>query len=148
MANLLDSCRRDLTEVVMALLQEEELPIDARDVNQWTPLHHACIKGNMEVAMALVDRGADVHARDVDQRTPLHEACINGHLEFAMALVDRGADVDAEDDDQRTLLFACVNGRSEVALALTSRGANAHATEGAVHEDEWDEDEDKDARPR
>ena len=69
MTNLLESCRKNLIEVVMALLQEEELPIDARDVNQWTPLHHACIKGNMEVAMALVDRGADVDVRDEDQPT-------------------------------------------------------------------------------
>ena len=149
MANLLDACERNLTEVVKSLLEAEGVEVDARDETyQRTALHFACVNGNMELAMALVDRGADVHARDVDQRTPLHDACINGHLEFAMALLDRGADVDAEDDDQRTLLFACVNGRSEVALALTSRGANAHATEGAVHEDEWDEDEDKDARPR
>ena len=70
----------------------------------------ACWKGNMELAMALVDRGADVDARDEFQRTPLHEACGNGHMELAMALVDRGADVDAEDDDQRTPLhYACLN---------------------------------------
>ena len=108
------------------------------DGAQRTPLHHACIKGHMEVAMALVDRGADVDARTVFQSTPLHYACHNGHMEVAMALVDRGADVDAVDGDQRTpLLFACVNGRNEVALALISRGANVHATEGATDEDEW-----------
>ena len=32
--------------------------VDARDEDQWTPLHDACAKGNMEVTMALVDRGA------------------------------------------------------------------------------------------
>ena len=67
--------------------------VDARDVNQRTPLHYACDKGHMEVAMALVDRGADVDARDVNQRTPLHLACRNGHMEVAMSLVKKGANV-------------------------------------------------------
>ena len=119
------------------------------DIAQITPLHRACDNGDMELAMALVDRGADVDARTVFQSTPLHYACHDGYMELAMALVDRGADVDAVDDNQRTpLLFACVNGRNEVALALISRGANVHATEGAVDEDEWDEYEDEDTRPR
>ena len=38
----------------------------------------ACINGNVELAMDLVDRGADVDARDEFQMTPLHHACING----------------------------------------------------------------------
>ena len=64
----------------------------------------ACINGNVELAMDLVDRGADIHARDEYERTPLHVACWKGHMEVAMALVDRGADVDARDVDQRTPL--------------------------------------------
>ena len=77
--------------------------LDARkDGAQRTPLHIACCKGYMELAMALVDRGADIDARDVDQRTPLHYACDDGNMELAMALVDRGADVDAITVHQRT----------------------------------------------
>ena len=38
----------------MSFLQEEDFFIDARDVDQRTPLHHACDNGNMEVAMAAV----------------------------------------------------------------------------------------------
>ena len=128
MASLLDSCRRDLTEVVMALLQEEELPIDARDNDQRTSLFWACAKGNMEVAMALLDRGADVDARDVNQRTPLHAACKNGNMELVMALVDRGADVDARNVHQWTPLHdACLNGYMELAMALVDRGADVDA---------------------
>ena len=43
----------------------------------------------MEVAMALVDRGADIHA-SID--TPIH-CMYPHHIELAIALVDRGADV-------------------------------------------------------
>ena len=38
-------------------------------------LFEACHRGDMKEAMALLDRGADVHARDIHQRTPLHCAC-------------------------------------------------------------------------
>ena len=46
-----------------------------RDGAQSTPLHKACANDNTEVAMALVDRGADVDARNLSQRTSLHAAC-------------------------------------------------------------------------
>ena len=72
MSNLLDACK---------------------DGAQRTPLHHACINGHMELAMALVDRGADVDARDEAQRTPLHITSDNGDMELAMALVKKGANV-------------------------------------------------------
>ena len=79
----------------------------------------------MELAMALVDRGADVDARDEDESTPLHDACYSGHMELAMALVDRGADVDARDGAQRTPLhYACRKGDMELAMALAKKGAN------------------------
>ena len=79
----------------------------------------ACDNGNMDVAMALVDRGADVNARDVDESTPLHTACDKGHMEVAMALVDRGADVDARDVNQSTPLhYASIKGDSEIVINL------------------------------
>ena len=129
MANLLDACERNLTEVVKSLLEAEGVEVDARDETyQRTALHFACVNGNMELAMALVDRGVDVDARDVNQGTPLHYACINGNMELAMALVDRGADVDARDVNQCTPLhYACDKGNMEVAMALVDRGADVDA---------------------
>ena len=129
MANLLDACERNLTEVAKSLLREEGVEIDARDeTHQRSALHWACMKGNMELAMALVNRGADVDARDVNQCTPLHYACDKGNMELAMALVDRGADVDARSVDQCTPLhIACMKGNMEVAMALVDRGADVNA---------------------
>ena len=100
MANLLDACERNLTEVAKSLLQEEGVEIDARDeTNQRTALHWACDNGNMELAMALMDRGADVDARSVDEDTPLHKACYRGNMELAMALVRKGANVYSVNSD-------------------------------------------------
>ena len=69
------------------------------DIAQITPLHRACDNGDMELAMALVDRGADVDARTVNQDTPLHKACSNGNIELAMALVKKGANVYSVNSD-------------------------------------------------
>ena len=53
----------------------------------------------MELAMALVDRGADVDARTEAQRTPLHYACDKGNMEVTMALVKKGANVYSVNSD-------------------------------------------------
>ena len=91
-------------------------------------LHWACEYGHTEVAMALMERGADIDARDDDQRTPLHYACDKGLTKVAMALMERGADIDARDDDQRTPLhYACGEGLTEVAMALIKRGADGRS---------------------
>jgi len=44
------------------------------------------------VAMALMEREADIDARDNDQRTPLHYACDKGLAEVVKALIKRGSD--------------------------------------------------------
>merc|ERR1712023_385047 len=81
--------------------------------------------GKIEVIMALLDKGADIHARDEYQNTPLHRACMNGNIEVIMALLDRGADIHARKKDQNTPLHvACYHGNIEVIMALLDRGAD------------------------
>ena len=124
MSNLLDACK---------------------DGAQRTPLHHACINGHMELAMALVDSGADIHAEDDNQRTPLVFACVYGRNEVALALISRGANVHAtegavdedewdgdEDEDTRPRQgtpahYASVWGLLEVVMSLMDHGDNIHA---------------------
>ena len=43
---------------------------DARTEDQWTPLHWACRKGDMELAMALVKKGANVYSVGSDGNKP------------------------------------------------------------------------------
>merc|ERR1711871_1543027 len=74
-------------------LVDKGADVNARDEDQNTPLHNACICGYMTVALALLDRGADIHARDKNQNTPIHWACNRVDIQFAMALADRGANV-------------------------------------------------------
>jgi len=55
------------------------------------PLHAAVSRGHTAMAMALLDRGADIHARDRRGATPLRLANSNGHTSTAQALIARGA---------------------------------------------------------
>jgi ankyrin repeat protein len=120
--------KKETTAANINAILEKGADVNVRDVHQFTPLHHACSRGNMKIAMTLMDRGVEIDTRDVNQRTPLHAACGNGHMEVAMALVDRGADIDARDEDQRTPLHrACIYGHMDLAMALLDRGADIKA---------------------
>ena len=65
-----------------------------------TPLHDACREGQVEVAMAVIDKGADLNARDMYGWTPLHHALSNGHTKVAMAVIDKGADIYIKNKNQ------------------------------------------------
>jgi hypothetical protein len=109
--------------------------------------------GSAEVAMLLLDHGADPNIRDQDGQTPLHSACGdprvrvsgwritraptllvlseargNRDARLASRLLDRGADIEARDRDGYTpLLIAARNGTTDVLQVLLSRGAAPNA---------------------
>lgn len=71
--------------------------VNAADLGQrCTPLHMAARRGNVEIAAALLDYGADVEARDRKGDTPLRRAVNTGHTEVAALLLARGADRDTQ----------------------------------------------------
>lgn len=58
----------------------------------WTPLHEACSHGWHNIAVILIQAGANVNARGLDDDTPLHDAANNGHLKIVKYLIECGAD--------------------------------------------------------
>ncbi|RZF33980.1 hypothetical protein LSTR_LSTR006896 [Laodelphax striatellus] len=56
-----------------------------------TPLHVACINGNLTLVSKLLDQGHPLDVRDNNGWTPLHEAANHGYVDIARELVDRGA---------------------------------------------------------
>lgn len=69
-----------------------------------TPLHMAARRGNVNVAEALLNAGADIEARDTKGETPLRRAVNCGHPEFAKLLLERGANPNAADKNGKTPL--------------------------------------------
>ena len=54
----------------------------------------------MELAMVLVDRGADIHVGDDGETTLYMAACYGGNMELVMALLNMGANIHARDEFQ------------------------------------------------
>jgi ankyrin repeat protein len=93
-----------------------------------TPLHLASDRGNVAVARALLEHGANVTARAMYNLTPLHQASYFGHVEIARLLLKHGADVTAMATYGSTPLhYATSWGRMEVVRVLLEHGADVAA---------------------
>lgn len=62
--------------------------VNARDLNQSTPLHLAATIAEIELIRLLIEKGADILAKNVSQQTPLEVAQTNGQHEVAAILSD------------------------------------------------------------
>ncbi|KAM8811109.1 tonsoku-like protein [Eudromia elegans] len=96
-----------------------------------TPLHRACIEGDLRRAQLLLKQGHPVNPRDYCGWTPLHEACNHGHLEIVRLLLEAGAALDDAGgpgcEGITPLHDALSCGHFDVAELLLRRGASVAA---------------------
>lgn len=59
----------------------------------WTPLHHACYNGHIDVAELIVKAGAAVDAPAIGNATPLMRAIEICRLDIVCFLISAGADI-------------------------------------------------------
>ncbi|XP_053916351.1 tonsoku-like protein [Cuculus canorus] len=129
--------------------EEEELEgygksgVGRRRLSKWerrnergeTPLHRACIEGDLRRVELFLRQGHPVNPRDYCGWTPLHEACNHGHLEVVVALLEAGAALDDAGgpgcDGVTPLHDALACGHFEVAEFLVRRGASLSARTSA-----------------
>jgi len=82
---------------VVRVLVHSGADVNAQEkLKHCTALHMAARRGNVLVAEALLDCGADVEARDKLDDTPLHRAVKCGKTEMVAFLLSRGADIHAK----------------------------------------------------
>ncbi|CAH1779523.1 unnamed protein product [Owenia fusiformis] len=95
-----------------------------------TPLHKACIEGNMKRVKALVEQGHLVNPRDYCGWIPLHEAANHGFTDIVEYLIQHGANINDRGGDKcqgvTPLLDAASAGNLEVITVLVNSGANVH----------------------
>lgn len=90
MIDVIDVERDDKIDV-MRLLLHYGARVDQRGINDWTPLHYAVVRRNLEAVKLLLEHGADPQARTRidDYSTPLEDARAAGFAEAA-ALMESG----------------------------------------------------------
>ena len=89
-------------------------------------LHLAIQEGYKDIALALLEVGADIHAKDITGRTALHYAWRSE--EVVQALIDRGSRVNERDKFGYTPLMVAV-GRDKISLCLLRAGASCEGLE-------------------
>ena len=91
----------------------------------YNALTGAVTSGHEEIAIWLLENGADANYRYGPGYTPLLAAAANGHLEIVKDLLAHGADIHAKTNDGKTALTIAEERRHpEVAALLRSRGAS------------------------
>eukprot|EP00977_Amphora_coffeiformis_P028168 scaffold34719_cov241-Amphora_coffeaeformis.AAC.2 len=87
--NLLHVCGND--PLMVKLLVDSGVSPTARSKTDLTPLHLACLNGNLTKVKALVELGVGVNddcSTDDGIRSPLHCACDGGHIDVVRYLVE------------------------------------------------------------
>jgi type 1 glutamine amidotransferase len=116
--------RGDLDDVRLHLKLRPESAQRGKDAGL-TPLHQAILRNRTEIAMLLLDAGANVDARDRSARTPLHLAVERGNLALVQALLARRARPNERDRNGWTPLhLAAAKDRVPLVRALLAGGAD------------------------
>jgi ankyrin repeat protein len=99
------------------------------------PLNAAIYNGHVNIALFLLERGADVESRGWRGQTALYMSSSPGYTEVVQSLIDRGADPNTECDDWNDnyqvvkwtpLHVALRKGRMEIARVLLEHGADVN----------------------
>ena len=102
--------------------------MNKQDGDNRTPLLMACMNGHSEVAMLLIQNGANINISDNKRMTPLLYACKYNLSQVAILLMERGADIHACDrNNWSPLHWACLLDNPMVMTSLLKRGADVYA---------------------
>ena len=126
-------------ELYEAVLHEEFENIDRLlkagvDVNirfedGYTPLVVAAVVGHLEIALFLIEKGANVNVRNLESGKSLLEmAAWEGNMKMASVLLDNGANVNSRNKVGLTpLMTAALNGHTKMVVKLLEKDANVNA---------------------
>lgn len=114
--------REPSPKVAAALIDWPKTNVEIRTRDDESPLMMAALKGYLELARRLIDRGADVNKTGW---TPLHYASTGGHLAIMELLLEHHAYIDAESPNGTTpLMMAAQYGSIEAIKLLLEAGAD------------------------
>mmetsp|Transcript_11281 Transcript_11281/g.10911 ORF Transcript_11281/g.10911 Transcript_11281/m.10911 type:complete len:595 (-) Transcript_11281:8-1792(-) len=104
--------------------------INQKNKNGNSILHIACWKGDCEMVLMLLMRGANVNTLDSKGYTPLLVAIEFGHDQLAISLLERGADIKIGNEALcLPLHVAALSGSKNIIIPLLEWGADIDAIE-------------------
>ncbi len=122
---LLVALQGESTKAAKVLMDAKGIDIDVRNHAGETPLMMAALKGEADLATALVAHGAAVQK---DGWTPLHYAATGGNADIVKLLLSKGAKMEARSPNGSTPLMMAARYANEGAVdALLAAGADRTA---------------------
>lgn len=132
---LYETLRTGDKESIQELINKGVINVHTRDkYHTWPLLHWVVSSGWTEMALMLIEKGADIHAIDwKNADTPLHIAVRYEKTKTAETLIDHGANINAINNDNKTPLLVAANRnyRKETTEMLLKKGANVHAKDNS-----------------
>lgn len=120
-----EACKEGRMDEVRRLLCTGLATVHTRHEHNDTPLHSACRKGHKDIAVLLLQLGAEVNVVNKFKVTPLIAACYSGHSETCRLLLQQGADLNRKANCGTTALHAaCRKGYDELVDILLDHGAD------------------------
>lgn len=108
--------------VANLLLKWPRVDVDARNAQDENPLMMACLKGQVDWVVKLIEHGADVNKPGW---APLHYAATSGHLQIMQILLEHHAYIDAASPNGTTpLMMAAMYSTPSSVKLLLEAGAD------------------------
>ncbi|CAL1526385.1 unnamed protein product, partial [Lymnaea stagnalis] len=121
----------DQVNIEAAATSRKKSKLARRNEKGETPLHRACIDGNLKKVKSLIAEGHPVNPRDHCGWLPVHEACNHGHTAIVEYLLDCGAWINDRGGERcggvTPLIDAANCGNLDIVRLLVDRGANLMA---------------------
>lgn len=115
-------------ERVQELIRAGANPNYYADRTMKTALHHACMRGALEMVHCLTEnKGTNLNAKDYCGWTPLHLASFRSRFEIAQVLLENGSEVNVLAKHGSTPLHLSIN-KSDINMTrlLIEKGANVN----------------------